>query len=809
MDSSDLKAAAGLLLLSFSVQAAAPPITREPLPAGAVARLGTTRFRHGGWVRSMAHSRDGRRLVTGGQGYLRLWGAATGDLLHHHQPKESSYMLGVALAPDGRTVAFAPFNGFTLVDLVTGRVVRSLDAAGSSAAAYSPDGKLLATLREGGVTLWEVATGTVVARHESAGAGEAPMPAAVLCWSGDGTRLAWTDGRAVRVRDTKTGEVAPGIAAAGRRAVVAVALSADGTRLAAAGEDGAVRLWDVASRTKLRAFEGHAKAPHFLAFSPDGAMLATGSGFMVRGEDGDLEGVRLWDTATGKELAKLGRHPEGVSGVCFSPDGKRLYSGSDMSVRVWDAKTREEVLFGPGHHGWVAALAYSPDGRTLASAGSDLTVRLWDVGTRKERQLLRGCQASIDSVAFRPDGAMLAAGCRDGAVVVWALPGGKEVARLKAGGDAHAAFSPDGARLAAVSRAGGQITLWDATTLQEERRLPRKELGLVSLAFAPDGKRLAVGCSGERSKTDRKKPTDMVRLWDVALGTEVRRFEGTGQLFVWSVQFSPDGQLLAAGNTGGTVDVWDARSGRLRWRTKPLAAGGCVAFSPDGRVLATTGPAGDLCLWETATGGERRRWPGGVGMNGAVAFAPDGAAVATGGMDTAVLLWDVRRPLAGSKAEAAEHWKALAGRDAGKAYDAILALAADPAASVTFLRGQLRPAAADTVTALLADLDSDAFARREEATKALRRLGSVAEPALRKAAQDGPSLEVRRRAGRLLDELERQELSPEELRAVRAVEALERCGPAARGLLEALGRGADGARLTLEAKAAVARLPAR
>jgi RNA polymerase sigma factor (sigma-70 family) len=789
----------------------------KPLPPGAVARLGTLRLRQGALVRSLALSRDGRRLVTiGWDNRIRLWDAASGNELHCPELKEPSRMEAVDLAPDSKTVAFATFNSFKLLDMTSGRVVRTLDqglaTSVAKSVAVSPDGKTVATFRDGGVVLWAAATGARLARHEATGSEKVPPPAAALAWSGDGTRLAWADGRTVRIRDMRTGKVDSGAAEASQP-IHAVALSPDGKRLATSSRDRTVQLWDVASRKVLRTFKGHAKAPHCLAFSPDGKLLATGSGDPVQRQGGELDGLRLWDTATGKELANPGRYAEGVSGVCFSPDGRRLYCGSDTSVRVWDVKAKKEILFGTGHHGWVGAVAYSPDGRTLATAGSDTTVRLWDARTRKERRTLAGCQAAIDSLAFRPGGAMLAAGARDGAVVVWELPSGKEVARLKAckeGREVRAVFSPHGKRLAAVSRRG-QVTLWDAASLKEVRQLPHKEPGVVSLAFAPNSKRLAIGCSGEEERWDGWA-ADQVRLWDVVRGVEVRRFEGVGQLFVTSVQFSPDGRLLAAGNWDGSIELWDALTGRLRWRGTAPIGGQRIAFSPDGRMLASTGHEGFVCLWEAATGAARRRWKGHLGGNVAVAFAPDGRTVATGGMDTTVLLWDVRGLQAGPKARAAEHWKALAGRDAARAYDAVLALAQAPEASVAFLRGRLRPARAlaAKVKDLLADLDSDDFARREEATRALRQLGAAAEPALGKVYQASPSLEVRLRAGRLLDELARRGLSPEELRAVRAVEALEYCGAAgARELLETLSRGAPEARLTQEAKAALARRPAR
>lgn len=111
---------------------------------------------------------------------------------------------------------------------------------------------------------------------------------------------------------------------------------------------------------------------------------------------------------------------------------------------------------------------------------------------------------------------------------------------------------------------------------------------------------------------------------------------------------------------------------------------------------------------------------------------------------------------------------------------------------------------------LLTELDSDDFATREKATKALTELGTIAEPALRKAQECSPSLELRRRAGRILQAVRDQPIPPEELRQLRAVEALEYCAAAgAVELLEALGRGAPEARLSVEAKAALARLARR
>jgi hypothetical protein len=289
---------------------------------------------------------------------------------------------------------------------------------------------------------------------------------------------------------------------------------------------------------------------------------------------------------------------------------------------------------------------------------------------------------------------------------------------------------------------------------------------------------------------------------------------------ITTVAFSPDGRLLAAGDWGKTIHVWDAATGHLVRRIDAKGStANRLAFSPDGRMLASIGhDAKDrretVRLWEVITGEERRRYKGHFGLGTALAFAPDGLAVATGSEDTTVLLWDVRgRGKADlSKRELAADWEALAGKDGARAYDGILALAAAPAAAVPLLRKHLRPApeVAGEVQRQIAGLDSDEFAAREKATAGLEALGEPAAAALRKALEGKPSLEVRRRAERVLRKLLSRPLPPAEVRQLRAVEALELTGtPEARRLLEALGRGAVEAPLTREANAALGRLARR
>jgi RNA polymerase sigma factor (sigma-70 family) len=826
----------------------------DPLPAGVLPRLGTVRLRHAGGVLWAVFCPDGKALLTGGEdGTVRQWRLTDGrEVRRFGGPRFGAPGFvgrSAALSGDGKRLAAweQEPSGVAILGVATGKVgVRIRVAAkGSSCLAWSPDNRVLAAGGEDGtLRLWDAKTGRglrSVAAHK--------RRIDCVAFSPDGKTLA-TAGRDGALRlIAVAGKEEPRTLRGREKEFHFVAFSRDGKDLISAGDCygdhitakmasvNTIAVWDATGGRRRRDFRvgddqkgGHEGAVS-VALAPGGRALALGYYDHT---------IRLWDLASGKPLRKLTGFPDRyypAYHVAFSRDGRTLAAvGRHHAVCLLDARTGKRLLdHGPAQECDIRSVSLSADGRLAATGGPDQTIVLWDPATGKPLRELRGHDGWVYSVALTADGRAVVSGGSDGAVLLHETSSGRRLRKMAVpfelpqpfrGGLSvrKVAVSPDGKVIASshsqpgppmVLNAPEGIRLWEASTGKELRALKGSPGDPCFLSFCADGKRL-IAADGDRSA---------VILWDAATGKELTRCSPLGGARVYAIAVTADGRLAALSDWEGRVAVAEVGTGGTLLDIRGPAGRLCtLAFSANGQFLALAcaghgmrGKArgGDVELWELASG--KRVWrhalPPDNGV-GSAAFSADGRTLVTGMCDTTALVWDLATAVPkGAPRRAEDLWAALAGEDAAGAYQAQLALAGAPDQALPLFRRNVRPAAGvdrKRVLALVADLDSDRFAARERAAKALEGFGPEAGPVLEGVLAGRPSAEVRRRlkwwrGGAALP------LRPgDELRRLRAIFVLEWIGtPVARRLLEALAKGDKAARQTTAAKAALRRLADR
>jgi WD40 repeat protein len=604
----------------------------DALPHGALARLGTIRFRHSSternWVQpALAFSADGKTLASGGSQTVRLFEVPLGTIRSElstlgpdcaEDPGASmiydEQCLSLAFAPDGGLLAL----GVRYPHLVEYRVgtrkpLQTLPWEETGAGALSADGRIAVTENRPGTatTLWDVKTRKKTKSQE------------------EQTRL--------------------------------LALSCEGNivALAKSSTPPEIVFWSaVAKRLPPLTLEpGVAQAA---AFSFDGRQLAIlhEQGTNPETRFGNLA-LMVWDLPTRKQLRlldleELNHCGPGTFGLAFSRDGKHLAAKVDSTIYLLETATGAQLGPRAAHTGRLANVAWSRDGKTILSAAIGDGLRLWDTASGRQLHAFTFPEQLVYA-DFSSDGKLVSWVDREGVVGLFDVNSQREIRKF---GDhrGRPRFSPDGRIL---SIAGRKTFFWDRVTAREVSQLTRDaEMDPpLAVAISPRTDKVVLGFQDHLDMCDLATGKT---LWLAQLKSQtqlqVLNISETGVVAsdtqVRFVQFSPDGRTVATSHSNQVIRLWDATTGKaLPFRVRHPARFGSLsqvsptAFSPDGKILASGGNDGTVRLWDVGTSKELHRFQGHTAVVTTVAFSADGRRLASGSGDTTAVIWDVATAL--------------------------------------------------------------------------------------------------------------------------------------------------------------------
>ena len=576
-----------LMVVSASTEAEEPVVRHDsngdPLPPGAIARLGSARFRHGGPITGLHFSLDIQILFSGSSDRtIRLWDVASG--------REQGSLIGptgrlraIALSPDGKRLAAATQSaGIWIWDVTTGepihKIIKGFDEPNDLV--FSPDGKLLvSTSKHSAIHLWDVDTAAEVGEFRSAKGGE-----------------------------------------------LKVAFAADGTHVVALDNQGLLTIWDCLKQKVVSTLPVSDECVA-LAISPEDQILVCTS----RGP------IKLYDLKTGKPTDTLQGHQKAVLDLAFSADGKTLASASkDSTVRVWDWPSQKMRSVLQGHPGEVLSVAVSHDGKIVATGGgkvrwsSDTTIRLWDANSGQELPQSNPFLGRVFSVSYSPDGKILATGTEDKRIQLWDLKTGKLRDRWSTSestGTVAVAFTPDSKTIATVGQK--VVFLTEVEDSDKSVTLGEGVLDTCCIDVSPDGK--LVVCGDEEGG---------VSIWDLKAKKRTFSFHDHG-MYVLSVAFSPNGEFIASTAWDGALCLREVKSGTLLFKQKlHNEYGRAVAFSPDNRLVASASDDKTICFVEIDSGKEVSRLQCVNGVT-TIAFHPNGHTLISGHWTNQINVWDI------------------------------------------------------------------------------------------------------------------------------------------------------------------------
>ncbi|HKB04405.1 MAG TPA: WD40 repeat domain-containing protein [Gemmataceae bacterium] len=769
------------------------------LPDGAIARIGSGRFRFAGGGGPLVFSPDGKLLAIAREGVL-LFDVATSRLLHDLRLPDGHSPHAVRFLADGKRIAVGSVKAggpkLVFFAVADGKPVWSPDLSGQRATHVldvTPDGsRALLGINLVKAYMWDLRAGRELWSCEHEG-GTSIRPL-----SPDGKLFVRTIYPQTELRDADTAKVVAKFPNAGPQFFDRhrTSLSDDG-RIAIPGRSGdaAVAVLTARPAAGVRTLSGELE-PDRCAFSPDTRYLVGASRL----------GTQVWDLAAAENRGLVARLPAADS-AGFSPDGKVLALAGDgfvvlCSVGDWKILPQSADPPSPVYRVRVTddgkrVLAYTTQGWVTWPAGGGPGGRPFADGVQGTRAL-----AAAGLAAVSADGQVAVEVVHNpgkgkarptSALRVTNLSTGKERSiPLDGQPQTPLYLSPDGRHVALPVTSEAHV--WDTHTGELLFRRPRVAGEHFPKGFlpAPDGRSLAGSVIPTSSGDESGKGPyyTAVTVTDHATG-RTSRLNPVPWSILTGPRFSRDGTRIYFrgrfdANTGkDSVSVWDARTGRrlASWTGEHGLPDGMglssiegMGLSADNRSLLAGDSSGRLAVVEVATGGERARFQHG-GRVLSADFFPDGTKAVSSSPDGPVYIWDLLgEPGKWDAGKADAVWADLASPDAKTAFAAIRRLRANPAEAVAFLKDRVQPVVAPadaTVTRLIRGLDGPRFADREKAQKELAAIADLVRPRLEMARKFATE-EAARRLDQVLKAAD--ERAPETVRQIRACEVLEGVG---------------------------------
>ncbi|MCL4741086.1 MAG: protein kinase [Phycisphaerales bacterium] len=400
-------------------------------------------------------------------------------------------------------------------------------------------------------------------------------------------------------------------------------ISADG-RWCSAAYGGSVLVWSASQPDAPRQLEGHDASVSFLRFSENGSWLVTSS------TDGV---VCLWRTTTGELLRRWGNGQRTLAADLRTDLGLLAIGDVLGFVTLYELSDRPWLHAAPAPPRGVMGLAASPDGRTCAWGGQSGTITVYDAVARTISHEIDAHDSLVTDLCFSPDGATLYSGSTDGSVRAWNSAGGALERTVLEGLPAVWAVEASGdGRWLAAAGVGGFVCVWDTDTWEPRLFTGIESIRVPSLAFSPEGGVLAA-CAAT--------PAAAPCVWDVRTGRLLFRLEGHPRE-VRTIEFSPDGAMIATGSDDLTIRLWDARTGAPLRAISGLARDPFeLVFDPSGRIVYGIGRGPSLNVYDPHAGIELASFTVHDRLVFGLALSPDGRTLVTGGEDDRIAVWDL------------------------------------------------------------------------------------------------------------------------------------------------------------------------